>query len=86
MHPGDVAGQTRAVFEIIERALGQAGFRFEDVVRTRMYLTDMKAIDAVLAVHGEIFGSIRPAASLIGVEALIEPTVKIEIEVDARRG
>ena len=86
LNPDDVAAQARAVFGIIERALLEAGFRIDDVVRTRMYLTDMAATDDVLAVHGEIFGSIRPAASLIGVEALIEPSVKIEIEVDAQRG
>ena len=85
-HPGDVAGQARAVFGIIERALGEAGLTLGDVVRTRMYITDMASTDAVLAVHGEIFGSIRPAASLIGVAGLIEPTVLVEIEVDAIRG
>jgi enamine deaminase RidA (YjgF/YER057c/UK114 family) len=85
LHPGDVAAQARAVFGIIERALGEAGFTLADVVRTRMYITDMASTDAVLAVHGEVFGSIRPAATLIGVAGLIEPTVQIEIEVDARR-
>ena len=85
-HPGDVAGQARAVFGIIERALAEAGFTLGDIVRTRMYITDMASTDAVLAVHGEVFGSIRPAASLIGVAGLIEPTVMIEIEVDAVRG
>ena len=85
-HPGDVAGQARAVFGIIERALREAGLTLGDVVRTRMYITDMASTDAVLAVHGEIFGSIRPAASLIGVAGLIEPTVLVEIEVDAIRG
>jgi enamine deaminase RidA (YjgF/YER057c/UK114 family) len=85
LHPDDVAAQARAVFGIIERALDEAGFTLEDVVRTRMYITDMASTDAVLAVHGEVFGSIRPAATLIGVAGLIEPTVKIEIEVDARR-
>jgi enamine deaminase RidA (YjgF/YER057c/UK114 family) len=85
LHPDDVAAQARAVFGIIERALGEAGFTLEDVVRTRMYITDMASTDAVLAVHGEVFGAIRPAATLVGVAGLIEPTVKIEIEVDARR-
>lgn len=84
-HPGDAGAQARAVFAIIERALGEAGFALSDVVRTRMYVTDIGATDALLAVHGEIFGSIRPAASLIGVAALIEPTVLVEIEVDAQR-
>jgi enamine deaminase RidA (YjgF/YER057c/UK114 family) len=85
LHPDDVVAQARAVFGIIERALGEAGFTLDDVVRTRMYITDMASTDAVLAVHGEVFGSIRPAATLVGVAGLIESTVKIEIEVDARR-
>lgn len=85
LHPDDVAEQARAVFGIIERALGEAGFTLDDVVRTRMYITDMASTDAVLAVHGQIFGSIRPAATMVGVMGLIEPTVKIEIEVDAQR-
>ena len=86
LHPGDAAAQTRAIFEIIGRALEEAGFSFEDVVRTRMYVTDIALTQAVIGVHGEVFGSIRPAAALIGVAALIDPTLLVEIEVDARRG
>jgi len=85
-HPGDIGAQTRATLGIIERALGEAGFSLADVVRTRMFVTDMTRSAEVIAVHGEVFGEIRPAATLVGVTALIEPTVLIEIEADARRG
>ncbi len=84
-HPGDIAGQARAVLEIIEAALAEGGFALSDVVRTRMFVTDMSASDAVLAVHGEVFAEIRPAATLVEVRALLEPTVLIEIEAEARR-
>jgi enamine deaminase RidA (YjgF/YER057c/UK114 family) len=84
-HPGDIGAQTRATLGIIERALGEAGFALTDVVRTRMFVTDMTRSAEVIAVHGEVFGEIRPAATLVGVTALIEPTVLIEIEADARR-
>jgi enamine deaminase RidA (YjgF/YER057c/UK114 family) len=85
-HPGDVAGQARAIFGIIEQALGEGGFALSDVVRTRMFVTDIVLADAVTAVHGEVFGDIRPAATLVEVAALMHPSLLIEIEVDARRG
>jgi enamine deaminase RidA (YjgF/YER057c/UK114 family) len=85
-HPGDVVAQARAVFGIIERALAEAGFALEDVVRTRMFATDPASFDVLLKVHGEVFGAIRPAATLVGVTALIEPSVLVEFEGDARRG
>jgi enamine deaminase RidA (YjgF/YER057c/UK114 family) len=86
LHPGDVAAQARAIFEIIERALAEAGFALADIVRTRMFVTDISRSAEVIAVHGEIFGAIRPAATTVQVAALIEPSLLIEIEVDARRG
>jgi len=85
-HPGDVGAQTRAVLEIIEVALAEAGFELGDVVRTRMFVTDMTRWEEILAVHGAVFGEIRPAATLVEVGALIEPSVLIEIEAEARRG
>jgi len=85
-HPGDVTAQTRAVFAIIDRALTEAGFTFRDVVRTRMLLTDIADAPAVTAVHGEIFGEIRPVATLVSIVALMDPSLLVEIEVDARRG
>jgi enamine deaminase RidA (YjgF/YER057c/UK114 family) len=84
-HPGDPAGQARAVFEIIERALAAAGFALGDVVRTRMFVTDVAHIQIVAGVHGEVFGDVRPAATALVVAGLIEPTALVEIEVDARK-
>lgn len=85
-HPGDVAAQARAAFAIIEDALTEAGFSLTDVVRTRMFVTDIGSSGDVTAVHGSIFGEIRPAATLVEVGALIDPTLLIEIEAEARRG
>jgi len=85
-HPGDIGAQARAVLEIIETALAEAGFALEDVVRTRMFVTDMTRSAEVIAVHGDVFGEIRPAATLVEVSALIESTALIEIEAEARRG
>ena len=85
-HPGDIAAQARAALAIIEAALGEAGFGLADVVRTRMFVTDIARSGEVLAVHGEVFGSIRPAATLVEVSALIDPSLLIEIEAEARRG
>jgi len=85
-HLGDAAAQARAVLEIIDRALAEAGFSRADVVRTRMYLTDPADVAAVGDVHGEWFRDIRPASTLVIVAALIDPTIRVEIEADARRG
>ena len=84
-HPGDVAGQARAVFAIIGRALEEAGFAFTDIVRIRMFVTDMALADDLMVVQGELFREIRPAATLVGVSALIDPSLLVEIEADARR-
>jgi enamine deaminase RidA (YjgF/YER057c/UK114 family) len=86
-HPGDAAAQTWAVFEVIGRALEEGGFSLADVVRTRMFVRDIAASSAaVSAVHGEVFGTIRPAATMVEVSALMDPSLLVEIEVDARRG
>lgn len=85
MHPGDVAAQARAALAIIERALAEGGFSLADVVRTRMYVTDISHAAAVAAVHGELFGEIRPAATMVAVVALMEPSLLVEIEAEARR-
>lgn len=65
LHPGDAAGQARAAFAVVEGALTEAGFTLDEVVRTRMYVTDAVDADAVAAVHGEIFKHVRPAATLV---------------------
>jgi enamine deaminase RidA (YjgF/YER057c/UK114 family) len=85
-HPGDIAAQARAVLGIIERALAEGGFSLGDVVRTRMFVTDMTQAAAVTTVHGEVFGEIRPAATLVAVAALMHPSLLVEIEAEARRG
>ena len=76
----DAAAQTRHVLGIIERILAQAGVRMEDVVRTRMYLTHLEDWESVGRVHGEFFGAIRPAATMVVVAQLLNPTWRIEIE------
>ena len=85
-HPGDITGQARAVLAIIERALVDGGFRLHDVVRTRMFITDMAHSDALSRVHGEVFGDIRPAATMVAVAGLMHPSLLVEIEAEARRG
>ena len=85
-HPGDVAAQARAALEIIRTALEEAGFALSHVVRTRMFVTDISCAAQVNPVHAEFFGDIRPAATLVEVSALIDPTLLIEIEAEARRG
>lgn len=85
-HPGDVAGQAREVFAIIERALAEGGFSLADVVRTRMFVTDMAHSPALSAVHGKTFGEIRPAATMVAVAGLMHPSLLVEIEAEARRG
>lgn len=85
LHPGDVAAQARAVLEIIEAALAEGGFTLADVVRTRMFVVDMAVADALLAVHGDVFGEIRPAATMVAVAGLMHPSLLVEIEADARR-
>ncbi len=84
-HPGDAAGQARAALAVIEGALGQAGFVLDDVVRTRMYIVDPADADAVVAVHGEVFKHVRPAATLVVVARQIDPSLRVEIEAEARR-
>ena len=77
-HPGAPGAQARAALDVIEHALSQAGFQVEDVVRTRMYVTDPADIPMVLEAHGERFGAIRPAATVVVVTALIEPSLLVE--------
>lgn len=80
---GDPYQQARQAIEIIRGALAEAGARLEDVVRTRMYVVDPTHVPAVIRAHGEAFGTIRPAATLIQVAALIDPRLLVEIEAEA---
>jgi enamine deaminase RidA (YjgF/YER057c/UK114 family) len=82
----DIAAQTRETLHRIVVALEQAGARIEDVVRTRMYITDIARWEEVGRVHGEVFGDVRPATSMVEVAALIDPALLIEIEADAYVG
>jgi enamine deaminase RidA (YjgF/YER057c/UK114 family) len=84
-HPGDIAGQAEATLEIVAAALLEGGFTIADVVRTRMYVTDIARSSDVMAVHRRWFAAVRPAATLVEVARLIDPSLLIEIEVDARR-
>ena len=80
---GSAAEQTEQCLTIIAAALKRAGSSFEQVVRTRMYLTDREDWEAVGRVHGKFFSIIRPAATMVIVAGLIDPRWKVEIEVDA---
>ena len=79
----DAATQTRHILEIIRGTLEKAGARLEDVVRTRMYLTHVDDWEDVGRAHGEFFGAIRPAATMVVVAGLLQPTWRVEIEADA---
>ncbi|MEP6990641.1 MAG: RidA family protein [bacterium] len=80
---GDVGAQTRQAIENIRRALEHAGARLEDVVRTRIYVTDISRWEAVGRVHGEFFATILPTTSMVEVRALIDPAMLVEIEAEA---
>ena len=82
---GDAAAQTRFALQKIGCALQEAGVTFADVVRTRTFVTDITQWETVGRVHGEFFGEIRPAATMVEVAKLIDPAHLVEIEVDAFR-
>jgi enamine deaminase RidA (YjgF/YER057c/UK114 family) len=79
----DPALQARRCLDIVLAALAEAGAVAGDVVRTRTFLVDVADAEAVGAVHGEVFGSVRPASTMVAVSALLDPRWKVEIEAEA---
>jgi enamine deaminase RidA (YjgF/YER057c/UK114 family) len=75
--------QARFIFTKIEKALAEAGASLEDVIRTRMFVTDITRWEEVARAHGEVFGVIHPVATLVEVSSLVEPGLLVEIEASA---
>ncbi len=84
--PGNAYEQARRCFDIIEKALQDAGATMRDVVRTRMFVTDIAKWEDVGRAHGERFRSVKPAATMLGIAALVHPDMLVEIEVEAVLG
>ncbi|HEX6873530.1 MAG TPA: RidA family protein, partial [Micromonosporaceae bacterium] len=80
-HVGDPAAQTREAFQLALRGLAQAGAGVEHVVRTRMYVVHPEHAEAIGRVHGELFGRVKPVATMVMVAALIDPDHLVEVEV-----
>jgi enamine deaminase RidA (YjgF/YER057c/UK114 family) len=81
--PGDPYAQARRCFEVIERALKEAGATLDDVIRTRMFVTDISMSPEFSRAHSEAFAAVKPAATMVQVQALIHPDMLIEVEADA---
>jgi enamine deaminase RidA (YjgF/YER057c/UK114 family) len=85
--PGATAAeQARAALKIIQEALEKGGAKISDVVRTRIYVTDISEWESIGKVHGEVFGDVKPAMAMVEVSKLIDPALKVEIEADAYIG
>jgi len=92
MADGQIAGgtdpyeQTRAVIRVIKEILNGSGFELKDVVRTRLYVTNMSRWEDYARAHSEAFDAIRPASSIVQVTKLVDARLQLEMEVDAVRG
>ena len=82
--PDDVAEQTRNIYATFTEVMKDAGGELADIVRLRTFVTDAADCEPVLKVQGEVFGAIRPAATIVVVSALLKPEMKVEIEAEAR--
>ncbi|MBN1213447.1 MAG: RidA family protein [candidate division Zixibacteria bacterium] len=80
--PGDAYGQARRCLEIIEKAVTEAGGRLTDIIRTRIYVTDMSRWEEIGHAHSEFFSDIRPVSTLVEVKGLARPDWLVEIEAD----
>ncbi|WP_329226910.1 RidA family protein [Streptomyces canus] len=83
---GDPYEQTVNAFEVAFAALGQLGLGCDDVVRTRLYITHARDVEEVGRAHKELFDAVRPAASMIIVSGFVDPSLVVEVEVEAFRG
>lgn len=81
--PGDMYGQAKYCIEVISKAIEELGGRVEDVVRTRVFITDISLWEEAGRAHGEVFGEILPASAFVGVNELLHPDLLIEIEATA---
>lgn len=81
--PGDMYGQAKYCIEVIQKAIEELGGSVEDVIRTRVFLTDMSLWEEAGRAHGEVFGEIRPASAFVGTSELLHPDLMIEVEATA---
>jgi enamine deaminase RidA (YjgF/YER057c/UK114 family) len=84
--PGDAGGQVEVVLDAIESALARAGARMDQVVRTRMFVTDISRAEEIGRAHGDRFGTIAPVTTMVEVAALVDPRMLVEIEAVAYVG
>ena len=84
--PGDAAAQAAVAFRVALESLAEVGLRADAVIATRMYIVDARDADGVGLVHGEVFGRVRPAATMVVVAGLIDPAMLVEVELTAWAG